>query len=116
MKRALIIASVLAAAMTTATGAFAHSKNHSHGHNYKYTMANVTIVVSCFRGPWREVIWDRPNPVFIDSLINAGYDHPTSYAIAERICRDPALVGNLDRLRSEAIRVMQASPAHRRRH
>lgn len=114
MKRAILLATVVAAAMTTATGAFAHSKSHSHGHDYRFVMGQVTITVSCFRGPWKEVIWDRPNPVFIDSLITAGYDHPTSLAIGERICRDPVLVGDLDRLRSEAIRVLQASPAHRR--
>jgi len=114
MKRALILASVLAAAMATATGAFAHSKNHSHGHGHTYATQNVTITVSCFRGPWNDVIWDRPNAVFIDSLINAGYDHPTALAIGERICRDAALVGNLDRLRNESIRVIRASPAHRR--
>ncbi|NCO22718.1 MAG: hypothetical protein GW905_12135 [Rhodobacterales bacterium] len=114
MKHKFLIATIAAAAIACATGASAHSKIHSHGHNYKYTMGTVTITVSCFRGPWREVIWDRPNAVFIDSLINAGYDHPTAFAIGQRICRDSALVGNLDRLRSEAIRVLQASPAHRR--
>lgn len=52
------------------------------------------IHISCYRGPWKEVIWDRPNPVFIDSLVAAGYSYATAHAIAERICRDPALVQN----------------------
>ena len=31
-----------------------------------------TVVVSCFRGPWRETIWDHPEPVFVDSLRAVG--------------------------------------------
>jgi len=70
-----------------------------------YQFEHAVIIVSCFRGPWKEVIWDRPNSNFIDSLVNIGYDYPTSHAIAERVCRDDWLVGNEDGLRSEMIRI-----------
>lgn len=59
-----------------------------------WSYGGVQIHISCYRGPWKEVIWDRPNPVFIDSLVSAGYGYPEATAIAERICRDPALVQN----------------------
>ncbi|MCE0506993.1 MULTISPECIES: hypothetical protein [unclassified Roseivivax] len=64
-----------------------------------------TIVVSCFRGPWNEVIWDRPNSNFVDSLVAIGYDFPTAHAIAERICRDDRLVNNPEGLKSEMLRI-----------
>lgn len=73
--------------------------------NYQYsTVVNaVYVTVSCFRGPWQEVIWDRPNAVFIDSLISAGYSFPEAHAIGERVCRDASAVDRPDR----AIQVMQ---------
>ena len=72
--------------------------------NYEYRMAvnAVYVTVSCFRGPFSEVIWDRPNPVFIDSLVNAGYTFPEAHAIGERVCRDPSTVDRPD----AAIQVM----------
>jgi hypothetical protein len=78
-----------------------------------YQFEHAVIIVSCFRGPWKEVIWDRPNSNFIDSLVNIGYDYPTSHAIAERVCRDDWLVGNEDGLRSEMIRIYRESPHFR---
>lgn len=72
-----------------------------------------TIYVSCYRGPWAEVIWDRPNAEFIDSLVRVGYDYPTASAIGERICRDQALVGNAEGMKSEMIRVFNESPKYR---
>lgn len=72
--------------------------------NYQYpTIVNtVQVTVSCFRGPWQEVIWDRPNPVFIDSLVNVGYSFPEAHAIGERVCRDASTVDRPDR----AVQVM----------
>ncbi len=61
---------------------------------FAWSYGGTEIHISCYRGPWKEVIWDRPNAVFIDSLVNAGYSYATASAIAERICRDPALVQN----------------------
>lgn len=70
----------------------------------------VIVTVSCFRGPWQEVIWDRPEPIFIDSLMNAGYSLATAQAIAERACRDPSLVGNREGLRAEGYRLLSIVP------
>jgi len=78
-----------------------------------YQFDHAVIIVSCFRGPWKEVIWDRPNSNFIDSLINIGYDYPTSHAIAERVCRDDWLVGNESGMKSEMIRIYRESPHFR---
>ncbi|WP_108485006.1 hypothetical protein [Oceaniglobus ichthyenteri] len=110
MKRALFLAT--AVALATAMPAFAHQKHYNTGHSGGVNYGG-TVTVSCYRGPWNDVIWDRPNGVFIDSLVAVGYDLPTAHAIGERICRDPALVYNPDRLRAEAIRVLRNSPARR---
>lgn len=70
----------------------------------------VVVTVSCFRGPWQEVIWDRPQPIFIDSLMNAGYSLATAQAIAERACRDPSLVGDREGLKAEGYRLLSIVP------
>lgn len=62
----------------------------------------IQVTISCFRGPWQEVIWDRPNPVFIDSLVNVGYSFFEAQAIGERLCRDPSTVDQPER----AVQVM----------
>ncbi len=46
------------------------------------------ITISCYRGPLRDVIWDRPNAVFIDSLMRRGYSIEQAEAIGNRVCRD----------------------------
>lgn len=46
------------------------------------------IRISCYRGPLREVIWDRPNAVFIDDLVQIGYSLSEASWLAERVCRD----------------------------
>lgn len=71
-------------------------------YQYQMVVNRVTITVSCFRGPFTEVIWDRPNPVFIDSLVRAGYTFPEAHAIGERVCRDPSTVDRPD----AAVQVM----------
>lgn len=70
----------------------------------------VTIIVSCYRGPWEEVIWDRPNPIFIDTLMEAGYSITTATSVANRICRDPALVGEPEASRVEMLRLLRTVP------
>lgn len=72
------------------------------GYHYPTVVNTVQVTVSCFRGPWTEVIWDRPNPVFIDSLVNVGYTFPEAHAIGERVCRDASTVDRPDR----AVQVM----------
>ena len=72
------------------------------GSHYPTVVNTIQVTVSCFRGPWQEVIWDRPNPVFIDSLVNVGYTFPEAHAIGERVCRDASTVDRPDR----AVQVM----------
>lgn len=90
----------LAAVLAVATAAPAFAMNYG----------GYQIHISCYRGPWKEVIWDRPNPVFVDSLVNAGYGYATATAIAERICRDPALVGRPGSM-SRALRAILSGTA-----
>ena len=108
MKRVFILAT--AVALATAAPAFAHQKH------YTAAQTGGTVTVSCFRGPWNDVIWDRPNAVFIDSLVAIGYDFPNAHAIGERICRDEALVGNPEGMRAEAIRILRETPARNKHH
>lgn len=71
------------------------------------------VTVSCYRGPWKEVIWDRPNPVFLDSLVAVGYDLQTAQSIGERVCRDPNGVDDKDNLR-EITRAAMAEVRNRK--
>jgi hypothetical protein len=66
----------------------------------------VVITVSCFRGPWRQVIIDQPNQVFIDSLMAAGYSSGEAFGIGVRVCRDQLSVSNPARLVSETYRIL----------
>lgn len=100
---------MLAAALLAGAAAPVAAKSKA----YHYTYKTHTIIVSCFRGPWTEVIWDRPNSKFIDSLVDVGYDYPTAHAIGERICRDDALVGNPEGMKTEMIRIFKESPEYR---
>lgn len=99
---------VAALAATFAVPAAAGGRHYTYGYSQ-----GVVIQVSCFRGPWHEVIWDRPNAVFIDSLVAVGYDYPTAHAIGERICRDPALVNNPEGLRATMKQIYRESPVYR---
>ncbi len=74
-------------------------------------VATGTVVASCYRGPLHETLWDRPEGVFLDSLVGAGYDYLTAQAIADRICKDESLVDDPEVLRAALARIMAASPA-----
>ena len=100
--RTLSAAVTIALSIPVMTAANGHKKHHNHG---AYGQSGSRIVVSCYRGPWKEVIWDRPNAVFVDSLASVGYDYPTAQAIATRICRDDALVGNPEALKATMRRI-----------
>lgn len=107
----MILAAVLA---VTAVPAFADNvryKYHNHG---SYGPTGRTIVVSCERGPWKEVIWDRPNAVFVDSLVAVGYDFSTASAIATRVCRDQNLVGRPGAMKSTMEQIFNDPQSHRR--
>lgn len=69
-----------------------------------------TVYVSCYRGPWTDVIWDRPEAIFVDSLVSVGYDYTNALAIATRVCRDITLVGSNAALKAEMERIINQSP------
>ncbi|WP_323765592.1 hypothetical protein [Marinovum sp.] len=110
MKKAIVLAAVVAA---LAAPAIAGGKHHKK-HHAEYGPTGNRIVVSCFRGPWNEVIWDRPNAVFVDSLVSVGYEYPTAHAIAERVCRDKALVGNPEGLKATMLSIYRDRASHRK--
>ncbi|MBS0124592.1 hypothetical protein [Thetidibacter halocola] len=110
------ISALAALTLGLAAPAFADGANNKHHHD-PLTKAHVheqtVITVSCFRGPWNDVIWDRPNSNFVDSLVNAGYTFETAHAIAERVCRDDKLVGNPEALKATMERIFRDGASHR---
>lgn len=68
--------------------------------------AQSDVRVSCYRGPWKQVIWDRANPDFIASLEVHGLSAVDARVIADSICRDPRLVNNPEGLAGEVRRVL----------
>ncbi len=101
----IISAVACATALTVPSIAFAD--HHKHRHYGSYAKGGQKIIVSCYRGPWKEVIWDRPNAVFLDSLVAIGYDYSAAQAIGERVCRDRALVGNPSALKATMLRILR---------
>ena len=100
----------LAAATTLAISAVPAASHETYTRTATVTYV---ITVSCFRGPWEGVIWDRPNPVFIDSLVTAGYSYPEAHAISERVCRDQGGVGSPATLRAAMENILRTSPPAR---
>lgn len=68
------------------------------------------VVISCFRGPWHEVIWDAANTKFVDSLMSIGYDVASAQAIATRVCRDQDAVGNSEALVALTKKLIAETP------
>ena len=104
-------------AMVAAALGFAAVPAQADGYHqhYHYQMASVqhVITVSCYRGPWDDVIWDRPEPIFIDSLVQAGYSFGDAHGIAERVCRDPSAVGSPGTLRAVMSNILATNPPRR---
>lgn len=73
------------------------------------------IVISCYRGPLTETIWDHPRAVFIDSLVSYGYSYPEASALAYRVCRDVTLVGNDQALLDATRAAITSQPPGARR-
>ncbi|MEM6577453.1 MAG: hypothetical protein AAF678_03100 [Pseudomonadota bacterium] len=69
-------------------------------------VAGSDVLVSCYRGPWAQVIWDRANPEFVASLEANGMDAIEARVIADSICRDPRLVNNPEQMAAEVRRVV----------
>lgn len=68
------------------------------------------ITISCFRGIVKDVIWDRPNAVFVDDLTQLGYSYPTAHAIAERVCRDEYGVRNPEHQAATLLEILAETP------
>ncbi|HBB81757.1 MAG TPA: hypothetical protein DC031_00455 [Sulfitobacter sp.] len=107
---------ILATAVTglLALPAFAEGVKYAYHNQGKAHPTGNVIHVSCYRGPWNDVIWDRPNSVFVDSLVAVGYDFSTAHAVAERICRDDKLVGNPAGMKAAMERIFADASSHRK--
>lgn len=68
------------------------------------------FTISCFRGPWRQVIWDRPNAIFLDDLVKLGYTETEALSIGTRICRDEYGVGQPDYLMATLRELIATQP------
>lgn len=71
------------------------------------------ITISCFRGPFEVVVWDRPNAVFVDDLVRLGYEYPQAYAIAQTVCRDEYALHNEGYMIQRLHQLMAATPPAR---
>lgn len=92
------------ASLMAVTTAPAFATQHTNG------VQPGVVTVSCFRGPWEEVIWDRPNAIFIDSLVALGYSYTEANGIGERVCRDEATVDNEAAARAVMMRILADNP------
>lgn len=121
MKRASKLLAV-AATLLLSSGPLSADGYHEHGHGHWHDsdghmhqnlqVQRVTVTISCFRGPWQDVIWDRPEPVFVDSLVAAGYTFPEAHAISERVCRDIDGVDNPGHSQAVLAQIFRESPPH----
>ena len=89
---ALAAACLLIIPTLAPTPASAHARHGQAG------AERVTIRIDCFRGPWHEIIWDRPEVNFTDDLVSYGYSFAEAEAIGYRVCRDPQGVDDPDYL------------------
>ena len=72
--------------------------------------AATPVVIDCFRGPWKEVIWDHPKVQFIETLMENGYSLATAMDIANYICRDETIVGKSEEMKAKLIELMREVP------
>ncbi len=68
------------------------------------------ITISCFRGPWTDVIWDKPNAVFLEGLVRIGYSQEEAYAIGRRVCRDEYGIDEPEYLVATLRRILANEP------
>lgn len=71
------------------------------------------ITISCYRGPLKEVAWDRPNAVFIDDLVQLGYSLTEASWLGERVCRDEYGVFDPEYLATRFKQLMAENPPRR---
>ncbi|NKX43224.1 hypothetical protein [Roseicyclus persicicus] len=108
--KALSAAAVLGGGFLAMAGPASADHQVRGHHPHVQQTTTVVINVSCFRGPSSEVIWDRPNPQFVDSLVAAGYSFPEAHAIAERVCRDAASVNRPENAEATMYRIFAENP------
>lgn len=120
MKKLFIAAAVLAGvsgaalAHETGSGAQAHSHPVDRAHSHSGPTVTKQIRIDCYRGPWKETIWDHPRAAFIDDLVAFGYDSSDASAIAYRVCRDVTALGDSDALRTNLLNaIAQTPPTHK---
>jgi len=73
-------------------------------------MTGVEFVISCYRGPFSAVAWDRPNAIFLDELVEYGYNQEEVIMIVKRVCRDEYGVRNEDWMRDTLLRLLVEQP------
>ena len=98
-----------------ATGALAHETGvmghtgHA-GQNAHYAelppIKFVTVTISCYRGPIKEIIRDRANGEFITSLMQVGYDRVEATQFADSICRSPDLIDSPEKRRAAVYEIL----------
>ena len=72
-------------------------------------------MVSFYRGPWQQVIRDRPNAVFADSPVAVDNVFPTATAFETHISRDRDSVGQYGAPKANMERILHDAASHRRR-
>ena len=102
-------ASILMAGLATAAATFTSAANAQQLPTRPGTDAPA-ITISCFRGPWQDVIWDKPNAVFLEGLVRIGYSQEAAYAIGRRVCRDEYGIDNPDYLTATLRRILANEP------
>ncbi|SDK95834.1 hypothetical protein [Aliiruegeria lutimaris] len=108
MKKTIIAALVTGLALPMASAALADSLDSPVDNNPHQ------INVSCYRGAFTNVVaWDRPNPVFIEDLVEIGYSYPEAASIGERICRDIRGVRDGEHRINALRQILRESPPRR---
>lgn len=110
MKTSLLVAGLLSA--VTLFGASSVSAERKA----KPTMPGTSgaeWIISCYRGPWEAVAWDKPNAVFLDDLVEYGYSQTQAMAIGRRVCRDEYGIGNEEYLKATLLRIIAEQPPRR---
>ncbi|KEO52906.1 hypothetical protein [Thioclava pacifica] len=118
MKFIAITASVLLSGMVLADSAQAGSscytgpvgREHANNVTACGPVRKQPIHIDCFRGPWRETIWDHPQGSFVNDLVKFGYDYGDAMGIATDICKNVDLVGDAEGLRRALIQAIAADP------
>lgn len=99
-------------ACTNVPQAHSHVTTRAHAH-CGTPVRKQPIRINCYRGPWRETIWDHPQGSFVDDLVTFGYDYANAEAIATRICKDENLVGDAEAQKTALLRaIAQTPPGH----